>query len=103
MLPAGPARMSELRFSHLSKESGVKSTRSASVLFDFALVAAYVTNEPRAVPIQRRVGSIRVLARRSGSAHVWARAASSAHTCGHSWSVAGSKSAPFGHVSVPTS
>ncbi len=45
-----------------------------------------VVNEPRAVSLQWRVGSIRVLARGSvvGSAHACARAASSSHTSGQS-------------------
>jgi hypothetical protein len=36
-------------------------------------------------------------------AHTWPRAASSSQTFGQSWSVLGSKSASFGHTSVPAS
>ncbi len=38
-----------------------------------------------------------------GEAHCDARAARSSRTLGQSWRVAGSKSAPFGHTSVPAS
>ncbi len=57
---------------------------------DYSLIGraalSNVVNEPRALSLQWRVGSIRVLARGSlvGSAHACARAASSSHTSGQS-------------------